>query len=500
IQEILIFLSHLYPEDTVKEMLNLLEEHTSQQNLDLNSFSRLCWAIGSISGSMMKEQEIVLLVSVIERLLSCLSCTNYKHHKAVIIINFMYVVGQYPRLLSGQWKFLKVIVNKLLEFMREIHPKIRDMACITILKIVRECKEDFVIVQDGEKKPFVSELLSQLPNLIEGFESHQNYTIFESFGHMIQAEYNLQKKDEYLKILMRLLDQQWCDDESILLLKDENTIRKLVNMFQGIRSVASSLGAGIIYRALLMPQSALYLRYKDAVMYDVHKALLFFFSCTLEWKIETLDNYHEHCLNFFVLIRAIVTHCLDALVVANFQLGTRKKYCESGLTVLLEMLKQFQISEFRNKFYKKYLLSILELIFGVLTDSLHKPGFKLHVMVLHHLFCLAVGLFIAEPLWHVSNCPYRSSNEIFVRKYVTELITPFCVKVNSTANDDVNALFSSTHTADSFMRSVRNFLRQSDEFSEYDRDLFPELEEHDAAEREETRRLIRGIYNRTMKD
>uniref|UniRef100_A0ABL6WP25 Exportin-1 C-terminal domain-containing protein n=1 Tax=Cannabis sativa TaxID=3483 RepID=A0ABL6WP25_CANSA len=207
---------------------------------------------------------------------------------------------------------------------------------------------------------------------------------------------------------MRLLDQQWCDDESILLLKDENTIRKLVNMFQGIRSVASSLGTGIIYRTLLMPQGVLciYRRsrglirerigrgwssssetsymellrslgteilklfgtwfdkaertekeflppvmslivvefvgcslgsidselflllasivktYKDAVMYDVHKALLFFFSCTLEWKIETLDNYHEHCLNFFVLIRAIVTHCLDALVVANFQLGT----------------------------------------------------------------------------------------------------------------------------------------------------------------------------------
>uniref|UniRef100_A0A803QSB1 Exportin-1 C-terminal domain-containing protein n=1 Tax=Cannabis sativa TaxID=3483 RepID=A0A803QSB1_CANSA len=380
---------------------------------------------------------------------------------------------------------------------------------------------------------------------------------------------------------MRLLDQQWCDDESILLLKDENTIRKLVNMFQGIRSVASSLGTGIIYRTLLMPQGVLciyrrsrglirerigrgwssssetsYMELLRSLGTEILKLFGTWFdkaertekeflppvmslivvefvgcslgsidselflllasivkTCTLEWKIETLDNYHEHCLNFFVLIRAIVTHCLDALVVANFQFfmdlvtwavrHTGRNIAESGLTVLLEMLKQFQISEFRNKFYKKYLLSILELIFGVLTDSLHKPGFKLHVMVLHHLFCLAGegGLLTrAEPLWHVSNCPYRSSNEIFVRKYVTELITPFCVKVNSTANDDVNALFSSTHTADSFMRSVRNFLRQSDEFSEYDRDLFPELEEHDAAEREETRRLIRGIYNRTMKD
>ncbi|XP_062091929.1 protein EXPORTIN 1A-like isoform X2 [Humulus lupulus] len=601
IRETLIFLSHLYPEDTEKEMLNLLKEHINGQNLDLNFFSKLCWAIGSISGSMMKEQEIVLLASVIEGLLSCLSCTNYKHHKAVIITNFMYVVGQYPRLLSGQWALLKVVVNKLLEFMHETHPKIRDMACYTILKIVRECKQDFVIVQEGEKKPFVSELLSQLPDLSEGFEPHQIYTLFESFGHMIQAEYNPQKREEYLKILMKLPNQQWY--EIIMQLreipcfpKDEDTMRKLVNILQTNRSVASSLGMGTKYQMSLMFEDMLYIvrfargcssgsetshmellrtgsvrteilkligtcfdkaecqreiaeeflhpvihlvveefnksqldsldselfllcalivkTYKDAVTNDVHMILDVFFSCTLELKISTFDNYHEQCLKFFVLLRAIATHCLSALITPKIQklfmdlvkwaVGhTERNIAESGLNLLLEMLKKFQDSELRNQFYKDYFLSILELIFGVLMDTFHKPGFKLHVMVLHHLFCLAGedGLLNkAEPLWYVSKYPFRSSNEIFVRKYVTELIAPFCIKVNTTANDYVNALFSSRDRGDAFRCSVRNFLQQSDKFSEYDADLFPELEEHDAAERERMLRLISAIYNRTMRE
>lgn len=33
----------------------------------------------------------------------------------------MYIVGQYPRFLKGHWPFLKTVVNKLFEFMRENH-------------------------------------------------------------------------------------------------------------------------------------------------------------------------------------------------------------------------------------------------------------------------------------------------------------------------------------------------------------------------------------------
>ena len=47
-----------------------------------------------------------------------------------------------------------------------------------------------------------------------------------------------------------------------------------------------------------------------------------------------------------------------------------------------------QSSEVCNQFHKTYFVTIEKEIFAVLTDSFHKPGFKLHVLILQHLFCL----------------------------------------------------------------------------------------------------------------
>lgn len=53
---------------------------------------------------------------------------------------------------------------------------------------------------------------------------------------------------------------------------------------------------------------------------------------------------------------------------------------------------QMQASEFCNQFYRTYFLQIEQEIFAVLTDTFHKPGFKLHVLVLQHLFCLVSNI------------------------------------------------------------------------------------------------------------
>jgi hypothetical protein len=37
----------------------------------------------------------------------------------------MYVVGQYPRFLRANLKFLKTVVNKFFEFMHETHPGVQ---------------------------------------------------------------------------------------------------------------------------------------------------------------------------------------------------------------------------------------------------------------------------------------------------------------------------------------------------------------------------------------
>ncbi|KAG6523475.1 hypothetical protein ZIOFF_013334 [Zingiber officinale] len=146
-RETLIYLSHLDHEDTEQQMLKKLNKQLSGEEWSWNNLNTLCWAIGSISGSMMEEQENRFLVMVIRDLLNLCEITKGKDNKAVIASNIMYVVGQYPRFLRAHWKFLKTVVNKLFEFMHETHPGVQDMACDTFLKIVQKCKRKFVTTQ-----------------------------------------------------------------------------------------------------------------------------------------------------------------------------------------------------------------------------------------------------------------------------------------------------------------------------------------------------------------
>ena len=85
------------------------------------NLNKLAWAIGSISGAMSEETEKRFLVQFIKYLLGLCEMKRGKDNKAVVASNIMYIVGQYPRFLKAHWKFLKTVVNKLFEFMHELH-------------------------------------------------------------------------------------------------------------------------------------------------------------------------------------------------------------------------------------------------------------------------------------------------------------------------------------------------------------------------------------------
>jgi exportin-1 len=161
------------------------------------------------------------------------------------------VVGQYPRFLRNHWKFLKTVVNKLFEFMHEIHPGVQDMACETFLKIVSKCKKKFVLLQVGESEPFISELLTGLTATIQDLEQHQIHMFYEAVGIMIGAEHDPKKRDEYLARLMtppnarwrQMIDQARVDVE---VLKTTQVVKDVQNILQTNVSVCSSLGAPFV--------------------------------------------------------------------------------------------------------------------------------------------------------------------------------------------------------------------------------------------------------------
>ena len=140
-RETLVYLTHLDYIDTERIMTEKLQNQVGRFSTKVifhkNSFNgifqvngnewswknlnTLCWAIGSISGSMHEEDEKRFLVTVIKDLLGLCEQKKGKDNKAIIASNIMYIVGQYPRFLRAHWRFLKTVVNKLFEFMHETH-------------------------------------------------------------------------------------------------------------------------------------------------------------------------------------------------------------------------------------------------------------------------------------------------------------------------------------------------------------------------------------------
>ncbi|CAI9263084.1 unnamed protein product [Lactuca saligna] len=80
--------------------------------------------------------------------------------------------------------------------------------------------------------------------------------------------------------------------------------------------------------------------------------------------------------------------------------------------------------EFCNQFYRSYFVRIVQEIFDVMTDSFHKLGFKLHVLVLQHLFCMVESRSLTEPLWDTSTVSYPyPNNGMFVRDRDSTLLS-----------------------------------------------------------------------------
>ncbi len=172
-RETIVYLTHLNYKDTASIMLEKLSLQVSGQEYSWHSLNTMCWAIGSISGAMTEDEEKRFLVTIIKDLLNLCEIKRGKDNKAVVASNIMYVVGQYPRFLRSHWKFLRTVVRKLFEFMHELHPGVQDMACDTFLKIAQKCKRKFVTTQTQETRPFVADLLEELPSIVSELETHQ---------------------------------------------------------------------------------------------------------------------------------------------------------------------------------------------------------------------------------------------------------------------------------------------------------------------------------------
>ncbi|CAI4231357.1 unnamed protein product [Auanema sp. JU1783] len=247
-RETLVFLTHLDCKDTEQKMTDKLNSQVNGNEFSWKNLNTLCWAVGSISGTMSEDDEKRYLVLVIRDLLGLCEQKRGKDNKAVIASNIMYVVGQYPRFLRAHWKFLKTVINKLFEFMHESHDGVQDMACDTFIKIAIKCRRHFVTTQCGEVRPFVNEMLDNLSGIICDLTPPQVHVFYEAMGLIISAQSESQQQEALIELLMNLPNSVWDEilgaaTDKVSVLEDPEIVRNLCNILKTNVAACKSIGA-----------------------------------------------------------------------------------------------------------------------------------------------------------------------------------------------------------------------------------------------------------------
>lgn len=604
-RDTLVYLTHLNCEDTEAIMLNKLTEQVDGSNWSWNNLNTLCWAIGSISGAMSEDEEKRFLVTVIKDLLGLCEQKRGKDNKAVIASNIMYVVGQYPRFLKAHWKFLKTVVNKLFEFMHEVHPGVQDMACDTFLKIANKCKRKFVTLQSDEEAPFICELVDNLPTIISDLEPHQVQAFYEAVGCMLSDRGVKLDRVGLLASLMELPNRTWRSimdraNTNVESLIDPPAIKEIIKILKCNNRVCNSVGslftnqlqtffldmlnvykvyserisAAIAQQGAIATQMSLVRTMRSAkkevlrllitfidksgppesapeavaqgfippvldpilgdyqrniagardpevltlfatvieklkgyVANDVPRIMGAVFECTLQMITTNFEDFPEHRIRFFEFLRAINSHTFAALFnippehqklvvdsVVWAMKHTERNIADTGLDILHDLLINVgKTPNVAQGFYRQFLLSLIQDVFAVMTDRLHKSGFRMHSTLLRMMFHLVQTNQVTVPLFDPATQPPGQTNPAFLRDHISNLLlTSFPNLTRSQVVKFVEGMFDTKMDLPAFKAHLRDFLIQLKEFSIEDNSgLFGEEAERKTRDQEEQLRQQR---------
>lgn len=242
------------------------------------------------------------------------------------------------------------------------------------------------------------------------------------------------------------------------------------------------------------------------------------FECTLDMIKNNFEDYPDARLNFFKLLRAINQYNFSELFQLNdnpaaaeaqFKLvinaiiwafkHTERNVAETGLILLIELLENVDKWRYVDYFYRTCFRRILNDILSVLTDTLHRPGFKYQAQILMHLLTVVNSGEVKEPMWNpnsaeeVAAAGVPPSNQLFVVWHLkTVLRKAFPNLSEAQVTDAVRKLFESLGNEKAFKGHLRDFLVQTKEFSGGDNtDLYDEEKQNELAEqrRREQERL-----------
>jgi exportin-1 len=159
-----------------------------------------------------------------------------------------------------------------------------------------------------------------------------------------------------------------------------------------------------------------------------------------------------------------------------------------GLEILHELLQNVgQTPNVAQAFYQQYLLSLIQDVFAVMTDRLHKSGFKMHSTLLRMMFHLVQMNQVTVPLFDPATQPPGQTNPAFLREHIGNLlIASFQTLSKAQVAKFVDGMLDIKMDLPTFKTHLRDFLIELKEFQEDDNSaLYTEEQDRDRQQREQ---------------
>ena len=216
---------------------------------------------------------------------------------------------------------------------------------------------------------------------------------------------------------------------------------------------------------------------------------------------KNFEDYPEHRIRFFEFLKAINQHCFPALFniptehqklvvdsVVWAMKHTERNISDTGLDILNELLMNVaKTPNVAQGFYQQFLLSLIQDVFAVMTDRLHKTGFRMHATLLRMMFHIVQENQVTVPLFDPSSAPPGQTNQGFLKDHISNLlVSSFSNLTRTQVAKFVDQMFDVKLDPLDFRSLLRDFLIQLKEFSVEDNSgLYRDEQEQRAREMEQ---------------
>ena len=193
---------------------------------------------------------------------------------------------------------------------------------------------------------------------------------------------------------------------------------------------------------------------------------------------EDFTNYMDFRKGFFTLIKNIVFFATEGLfssegdhmktfinsVIWAFK-HDQPELAEIGLLTMSELISKVSFNtEICNSFMKVFYMMVLQDIFYVLTDGLHKGGFIHQAEVIMKLFSIVENNVVTEPFEENES---GGSNKEYIQNYLTNALVQLFTNMNQVQIETyVINMFNRCNERENFMTTLRDLLVSLKEFAE----------------------------------